>query len=149
MIFRRASRVERNAKRFAEECEAFLAGDALRLVGSPRGRPPTWTQINWMAHTAPSSVVDRFRSEIGLRRPAGTWPWAVSTLVDELVAIAAGDERVIGQLQRDCLIPMELVLLRSDAACFLPAHLVALGVPRLRSHPAADSPERSDSLPDD
>ena len=137
MIFRRGVRSQRHARRCVAECGAFLEGRALFVYLANGCAVPTWARVNWIAHVDPSAVIDRYRSEHGLRRLEHSWPWATSTLTNEMVEIAGADRDVIRQLQRDCLVPMELTLLQSGGGGFGPEHLVAQGVPSLRAHPAA------------
>ena len=103
-------------------------------------RAPQWAQINWIAHSEPSTIIDRVRSEVGLQRPPGTWPWAVNTMAHELLSRAGNNDAFMRLLQRECLIPVEIDLLRSKAGCFLPEHFVVIGVPRLRTHPIDRAP---------
>ncbi len=146
--FRRATKSDRDAKRCADECAAFLNGRALEIYGANGLLAPTWAQVNWIAHGEPTAIKDHVRSELGLRRPPGTWPWAITTMARELLARADNSNAAIRLLQRECLIPMEFALLRTDSGCFLPKHFVALGIPRLRSHPIIRRPDSLNLKPD-
>ena len=99
---------------------AFLNGRALEIYGANGLLAPTWAQVNWIAHGEPTAIKDQVRSELGLRRPPGTWPWAITTMARELLARADNSNPAIRLLQREYLIPMEFALLRTDSGCFLP-----------------------------
>lgn len=111
------------------------------LAGQVRGRyvdeglpVPPWAELNWLAHAQPSDIRACAAGRPGLNEPTGTWPWALRILARELVAHADENQDPIVELQRQCLIPMELTLMGHGSVGFLPKHLVALGVLRLRSH---------------
>jgi hypothetical protein len=140
MLRRRGNKGRRAGKRLIDEVESFLAGRALDRYRSTGATPPAWAEINWLAHGEPSDILDRVRYELGLKRLPGSWPWAVSTLAQELFVDAGARTETIRRLQRDCLIPMEMALMRHAHQDFPPEHFVALGVPRLRAHPSARRP---------
>jgi hypothetical protein len=127
-------RNRRSESRLAAEAETFLAGGGREGWTPDRPMPP-WMHINWLAHSTPSEIEERARAEWGLTRPSGSWGWAVSTVARELYVCSHGDDGLVLQLQRDCLIPMELSLMDPERREFLPEQLVALGVPRLHAHP--------------
>lgn len=127
--------------RCADECAAFLDGQALHLYETNGLVAPAWAHVNWIAHCEPTTIVDQVRGELGLHRPPGGWQWAISTIARELIEKAGASEVAIRILQRECLIPMELALLGGNSAGFLPNHLVTLGVPRLRAYPFAPHPD--------
>lgn len=141
---RRESRTGRDGRQCVAECAAFLEGRALELYLGRRAQPPGWAHLNWLAHARPTELIDRFRGELGLRRPAGTWAWATSALVGALVVMTGADEETIRLLQRDCLVPFELALLRGDTGGVLPEQVVAQAVPRLLRHPAVGEGEPPD-----
>jgi hypothetical protein len=136
MIFRRKSRRDEAGDGLIEEIESFLAGYALRSYLDLGLAVPAWANINWLAHGRTADLRERVRLEYGLERLEGSWAWAVSTVARELLE-AGREDSVVLRLQRDCLVPMELALLDQGGRGFLPSHLVAIGVPRLRAHPMA------------
>jgi hypothetical protein len=117
----------------------MLAGRAMVMYRAAKVPIPAWVHINWIAHGLPSEIVGLARAEAGLRRPSGTWPWVTSTFADELLAGSTGDLSIVGQLQRDCLIPMELALMHPHSESVLPSHVVTLGIPHLLAHPSIRS----------
>ena len=120
MNFRRSARSDREVRRFVLECDALLSGRSLEVYEWHRVPAPAWAQLNWIAHCEPSEILYRSQSELGLQRQGGTWPWAISTMAHEMVKRAGGCEAAIRRLQRECLIPLELTLLRNAPASFLP-----------------------------
>ena len=136
ILWRRRGR--RRERFLVRETEAFLTGQIHTCYAKARRPAPNWAELNWLTHGHPDQIRERVLSESGLERPNGSWQWATSVLARELLHDGGGRNDVIALLQRDCLIPMELVLLDHDHNELLPAHLVALGVPKLRSHPAVD-----------
>lgn len=132
-----ARKGRRAEKRLVLEIEEFLRG-RVRLGFVMKGSAvPAWVEINWLAHGDPSEILARAREELGLKRPQGSWVWATSTLVNELFMDAGANADTIRQLQRDCIIPMEMALMSQTHQTMLPVDLVTLGVLRLRSHPHA------------
>ncbi len=130
----RRSRSARQEQVLLDETEEFLAGRVLLRYGEA-GRPlPVWVAANWLAHAEPAAIEARVRYEAGLQRLGGSWEWAVTTLARELVELAGRRPEVVRQLQRDCLVPVELAVLDQGRADLLPLHLVALGRARLRGH---------------
>jgi len=118
---------------FADECAAFLAGNVLEVYGTAP-IVPEWAQINWIAHADPAELADGVRRAAGSRRPRGSWPRAVLAVARELVGTCRGDPGAIRLLQRECLVPMELVLLGETPVRLLPDQFVAPAVPRIRAH---------------
>ncbi len=117
-----------------EETEAFLAGRYLEVrAGSDSGRP-AWAQLNWLSHADPDEVSDSAPA-LGPSR-LGSWSWAVAVLTGEVLELTGGDRARIRDLQRSCLIPLELTLMMPSFWNVLPAEVVALAVARLRAHPS-------------
>jgi len=114
-----------------DEVEAFLRGRAGRSSAGGGAA----VAANWLAHAEPTAIEERVRYESGLRRPGGTWDWAISTLARELVELAGARHDVMRQLQHDCLVPVELALLEGGGGDVQPRTLVTLGLSRLRAHP--------------
>ena len=108
----------------------------MRLYRARRLSPPAWVHLNRVAHALPSEIITRARSEMGLGPLTGTWAWATSTLARELLNGSGGDVTIVDQMQRDCLVPMELALMHPGREHVLPRHVVILGVPRLHAHPS-------------
>jgi hypothetical protein len=134
MFFRRRARTGR----VLEEAEGILTGQArCRYHGT--AHPPVWTEVNWLAHADPAAIRDRVGYESGLRRLDDSWEWATTTLARELLERAGWQRDVVVQLQRDCLVPIELTLLDDVGNDLLPRHLVTLAIARIRSHPCADT----------
>jgi hypothetical protein len=133
------SGARRQARSLVQETESFLCGRVRdRYVEQGLSVPP-WAELNWLAHAEPSDVRARAAQQPG-QETKGTWSWATGILARELVSNAGGKQDAMLELQRQCLIPMELTLMGQGGNGFLPKHLVALGVPRLRSHPGMRSP---------
>jgi hypothetical protein len=56
----------------------------------------------------------------------------VQLLGEAVVEATGGHPDRIAHVQRHCIVPMELALLTSRRTLLHPAHLVALGIPRVR-----------------
>jgi hypothetical protein len=126
-------------RELVDEAAALLAGGIVQVYLAADVPLPAWANLNWIAHGPPSEIVERAKSEAGLCRPAGSWAWVTSTFAHELDVGSGGDPDIVEQLQRDCLIPMELALMRPGHDNVLPEHAVVLGVPRLHAHPSVRS----------
>ena len=92
-----------------EESAAFLTGQAQELYERRRQPVPTWARLSAVAHAHPASV--RYLAEAHHLEfhPWGSWAWAVGRLANVMVAMAP-DDQGLEQLQRTCLVPMELEL---------------------------------------
>jgi hypothetical protein len=125
----------RGARSLVQETELFLGGRVRQYYVETNLMVPPWVEFNWLAHGEPNAI----RASVTAQQleeggPDGTWTWAIGILARELVAEADAKQYAIVDLQRYCLIPMELALMSHGGNGFLPKHLVALGVFRLRSH---------------
>lgn len=120
----------------AEECEAFLAGhwvDYLAAQGTPI---PTWGWVNHPAHATEDELRDTARALEPPRRHADPWSQATSFLALELLDVAAERAVDVSELQRSCLVPLELDLFADPTACRLnPGQLAARVMSALR-HPS-------------
>lgn len=117
------------------EAEALLAGGARHGYPLTQVPVPAWTEVNWLAHADPALIGQRVRYESGLHRPQGTWAWATGLVARELLDLAAWRPELVVQLQRECLVPIELWLLERDHHGLAPDQFVSVGIERLRSHP--------------
>jgi hypothetical protein len=133
-------KVQQAERRLIRESEAFLRGRALQGLWTRNQVVPEWAHINWLAHADPSEILARAREELGLRRPEGSWPWATSTLAHELFVDSGESGDTVRQLQRDCIIPIELALISTEQLSMSPAHCVWLAVLKLRAHPLTHRP---------
>jgi hypothetical protein len=133
----RVGKGRRAEKRLVRETEALLTGRA-RIGFIAAGLSiPVWAEINWLAHANPSEIVSLARDELSLKGPDGSWAWAISTVARELFRDAGAKTDTIRRLQCDCIIPMEISLMREVPEQFLPIDFVSLGLLRIRAHPSA------------
>lgn len=139
MLFHRSRQATAEEAELVEETSALLTGRAMRFYQVRKLSPPAWAYLNWIAHGDASEIIDRARSETGLSRPKGTWLWASSTLAHEILVGSKGRLSTVEQLQRDCLVPIELALMHPGRERVLPEHVVAVGVPHLLAHPSVQS----------
>jgi hypothetical protein len=111
-----------------DEATAFLEGrllEQLRATGAG-GRTPPWLWLNAVAHgdrEVVATMADRRRPSGG---PVAGWRDARSALAQELLVRSGGDERVMRELQRRALVPLEQSL--SQVADLTPARLVEISV---------------------
>jgi hypothetical protein len=140
-MLHRSRRATTEATKLIEETTALLMGRAMSFYQVRKRQPPAWVHLNWIAHGQASEIIERARSETGLNRPSGTWAWATSTFARELLVSSKGDLFTVEQLQRDCLVPIELALMRGGREDVHPEQVVALGIPHLLSHPSVRSGE--------
>ncbi len=136
-----------SAQELIEETEAFFAGHYLEATGASDLGTPTWARLNRLTHAAPGEICEWSRAGFGPQPSPGSWPWAVELLSKEMTALSQGDEAVIFDLQRDCLIPVELTLMGWSHHSVLPADLVALCIPCLREHPHVRRHRHSETPP--
>ena len=126
-----------SADRLVEETQAFLDGRFLEVTVASGGGSPAWAQLNWISHTGPDELGEAARRPPSPPARLGSWAWAVEALTAETVTLACGDPQVVGELQRACLIPLELSMMLPPWWNVLPAEVLALAVQRLRAHPSA------------
>ena len=106
------------------EVDAVLGGDAYQVVADG---PPGWLLLNRVAHSDLAAL-----SELAARQAAGDESQlAVIQLANDVVALAGGNPAEALSLQRSCLIPLELDLLRAGA--FSASEAAAMGRVALRS----------------
>lgn len=111
-----------------DEAQAFLEGrllEQLRATGAG-GRTPPWLWLNAVAHgdrEAVATLADRRRPVGG---PVTGWRDARSALAQELLTRSGGDERVMRELQRRALVPLEQSL--SQVSDLTPARMVEISV---------------------
>jgi hypothetical protein len=121
------------------EVEAFLAGHVEEVVVDGQVFRAPWAPVNWVAHAPPREILT------AACRPRyddprwGTWPWAVNTVLHELVSASGGSDVRIVALQRACLIPYELSLMCARTCAATPFDLVAETVSALRNYPVDGS----------
>jgi hypothetical protein len=125
-------RVRGQGSGLIEEASALLTG---QLDNAGTGTP-VWARVNSLAHARPL----RLLHECQVRRrntpePLGSWARARSDILEELVDLAGGRSQRIEQLQRECLIPLELRLMEPHLANLLPSDVLVLALTRLRAHP--------------
>ena len=131
------TRVVRQVAALVEESEAFLLGRYLETRARSAAGSPVWTRCNWIAHAAPDEIMAAVAGPARLSGRPGSWAWAAGTLADELIRLAGGEPGAVGDLQRGCLVPLELTLMEPAFWNVLPADVVALARTRLRAHPRA------------
>jgi hypothetical protein len=117
------------------EAEAFLSGRYLEVARTSGRGVPGWIQCNWIAHAPPEEIVVAAGDPSGSVVRLGSWAWAVRALSEEMVGLTAAETGAIGDLQRGCLVPLELTLMQPAFASILPAEVLSLAVTRLRAHP--------------
>ncbi len=134
-------RQRRSARRdeaaLADEAAAFLTGDfAMHLAFTGVGMP-AWAQVNSLAHGRPSLLVRDLELRRWVPERVGSWARTTFDILEELVELAAGQTGQIEQLQRECLIPLELRLMEPLFDSVLPSDVLILALTRLRAHPIA------------
>ena len=134
----------RDGQRLIRESEAFLSGRISAPCGGGNPTAPAWVELNWLAHRLPEDVAGHVLAGSLDELHYGSWAWAVQLLGEALVQATGGHPDRIAYVQRHCIVPMELALLAPGPALRVPAHLVALGVPRIR-HCASSMREPEES----
>ena len=114
------------------EASALLTG---QLESAGTGIP-AWARVNLLAHARPLRIIhERDERRRGAPEPLGSWARTRSDLLEELVDLAGGRSEHIEQLQRACLIPLELRLMEPCFANLLPSEVLVLALTRLHAHP--------------
>jgi hypothetical protein len=137
---RRERKLGDDAFALVEESTAFLTGHYLARVASAKGRgsgAPAWAQVNALAHARPDSLLRQLELQrrSGLERP-GSWSRTRFDILREVVDLADGRPGRIEQLQRGCLIPLELRLM-TPFRDVQPTDVLILALTRLHAHPLA------------
>jgi hypothetical protein len=120
------------------EARALLSGTLVAHVGPGSVGMPTWARVNWLAHAHPAVLLHEFDVQRN-RAPqrSGSWARTNVDILQELVELAAGESPLIQQLQRGCLIPLELRLMEPPLSDVLPSEVLVLALTRLHAHPIA------------
>lgn len=120
----------------AEECEAFLAGEYVRVLArtDAGGAVPPWVWLNPIAHRRPTAL-RHYLGEVGgaVHRQTLTWRECQAIITAELFDLAGGDEEVVRELQREALQPLECLLAGEDVT---PDGLASLAVRAMWASPA-------------
>ena len=125
---------ERAAEQLILEVEAFLDGHVGEvLVGLPVS-DASWVPVNWIAHATPDELLASAYRDDPPTAPWGSWPWAIDTVLRELVAAADAQGHRVMALQRACLIPYELALLTPQEWATTPFDVVAEVVSEIRNY---------------
>ena len=134
---RRQRRRDEDPSRLVEATEAFLLGRFLEVTASSGSGTPSWAQINWIAHAEPDDIREapRRTAPTAAPVPIGSWAWAVGVLTQELMALTAAEPDAVRELQRGCLVPLELTMMLPSFWNVMPAEVLTLAVTRLRAHP--------------
>ncbi len=121
-----------------EESEAFLHGRLVELAGFAGVVQPAWVELNWVAHAPSIEIHDAATGGPEMPEACGrSWNVAVAVICAQLVDLSDGDLEVIEHLQHECLVPLELDLLRPAAGDPSPRELLIAVGARLRAHPQA------------
>ena len=127
---------KRDEQQLVAEVEAFLVGHVGEVVLGKAVYGEPWVRVNWIAHAEPGELVAA-AGRVRHREPDwGSWPWAVDTVLRELVAAAGPSPGRMEELQRACLIPYELMLMGRPTSFTTPFEMVAEAVSSIRSFPA-------------
>lgn len=126
---------KRAAEQMIAEVEAFLAGHVGEVVVGLDVARESWVPLNWIAHAAPTELLDEACRPRHREPPWGSWPWAVDTVLRELMNASGAVPEIIEELQRACLIPYELTLMCPSATPATPFEVVADTVSSIRSFP--------------
>jgi hypothetical protein len=117
------------------ETAAFLLGKSPEIFSRRSERIPPWAWLNPLAHQEPSAVRAFARSAPGAGYREGSWESAMSQLAQAMVELACGDEPTIRDLQDECLLPLELLLLTPVGPRIrTPLELLRLALARMQSH---------------
>ncbi|MGA3147160.1 MAG: hypothetical protein ABSF33_06760 [Acidimicrobiales bacterium] len=134
-------RQRRSSKRdeaaLVNEATAFLTGQFAAHVASTSAGLPTWARVNSLAHARPSVLVRDLELRRHVPERVGSWARTTFDILEELVELASGQKGRIEQLQRECLIPLELRLMAPSFDNILPSDVLILALTRLRAHPIA------------
>ncbi|MHB1582355.1 MAG: hypothetical protein ACYCU7_03415 [Acidimicrobiales bacterium] len=118
-----------------DEAAAFLLGRSPEIFWRRGERIPPWAWLNPLAHQEPSAVRAFARDAPGAGYREGSWESAMSQLAQAMVGLARGDDPTIRDLQDECLLPLELLLLTPVAPRIrTPRELLALALARVQSH---------------
>lgn len=118
-----------------DEAAAFLLGKSPETFWR-RGEPiPPWAWLNPLVHQDPAAVRAFARSAPAAAYRRGSWEAAMGQLAQSMVGLAHGDEPTIRNLQDECLLPLELLLLTPVAPTVrTPRELLSLALARVQSH---------------
>lgn len=134
---RQRRRRKRDGLALVEEATAFLNGDLAVHLASTGSGIPAWARVNTLAHARPLLLI----RDLELRRcvpgRVGSWSRTMLDILRELAELASGEPCRIEQLQRECLIPLELRLMEPSFRDVLPSDVLILALTRLRAHPIA------------
>ncbi|MGD0392002.1 MAG: hypothetical protein ABSC41_05105 [Acidimicrobiales bacterium] len=132
---RRSSR--RDEAALVIEASAFLTGDFAVHLASTTAGVPAWARVNSLAHAPPPLLVRDLEMRRYVPARVGSWARITFDILQELVELASGHTDRIEQLQRECLIPLELRLMEPSFDNVLPSDVLVLALTRLRAHPIA------------
>lgn len=123
---------DRSGVQLVSETEAFLAG---RIGEVALGLPVSeeaWVPVNRLAHAPARELLAASGRPRQGHPPWGSWAWALQTVLGEMRSAADGREDRMEELQRGCIVPYELAVLRASYPATAPVDLVAEVVCDLR-----------------
>lgn len=99
---------ERDGKCLLEECESYLEGQYARRLARDGCPVPAWAWINLLAHGSRQELESLARAQYRWSQAASIWP----TMAAEVIRATDRSGQPLVQLQRRCLVPLEVQILR-------------------------------------